>query len=223
MQYTYNEQTNTYEYPASHYNTNLKPENTKSWELGVNAKFLGNRINLDMTFYRSNTFNQTFYVDASASSGYKNNIVQTGNIQNQGIELALGYSDTFDKVKVSTNFTYTLNQNKIVSLANGAINPETGEAIEMEYYSKGTLGTSGGPTLRLYENGSMGDIYINQRLRQSPNGYIWKDPLMEVWLLKIRNTARLALFFLNIIWDGMVVLLGRDGILDLHSPGVLED
>ena len=52
-----------------------------------------------MTFYRSNTFNQTFYVDASASSGYKNNIVQTGNIQNQGIELALGYSDTFDKVK----------------------------------------------------------------------------------------------------------------------------
>jgi len=41
-------------------------------------------------------------------------------------------------------------------------------AIEMEYYSKGTLGTSGGPTLRLYENGSMGDIYINQRLRQSP-------------------------------------------------------
>lgn len=102
--------------------------------------------------------------------------MQTGNIQNQGIELALGYSDTFNKVKVSTNFTYTLNQNKIVSLANGATNPETGEAIEMEYYSKGTLGTSGGPTLRLYENGSMGDIYINQRLRQSPNGYIWKDP-----------------------------------------------
>ena len=50
-----------------------------------------------------------------------------------------------------------------------------------------------------------------------------KTPLMEVWLLKIRNIARLALFFLNIIWDGMVVLLGRDGILDLHSPDVLED
>ena len=210
MQYTYNEQTNTYEYPASHYNTNLKPENTKSWELGVNAKFLGNRINLDMTFYRSNTFNQTFYVDASASSGYKNNIVQTGNIQNQGIELALGYSDTFDKVKVSTNFTYTLNQNKIVSLANGAINPETGEAIEMEYYSKGTLGTSGGPTLRLYENGSMGDIYINQRLRQSPNGYIWKDP--SNGSLAIENTeyrkvgSILPKYFLG--WNGCVAWKG---------------
>lgn len=176
MQYTYNEQTNTYEYPANHYNTDLKPENTKSWELGVNAKFLKNRINFDMTLYRSNTFNQTFYVDASASSGYKKNIVQTGNIQNQGIELAVGYSDTFNKVKVSTNFTYTINENKIVSLANGAINPDTGETIQMDYYSKGTLGISGGPTLRLYEGGTMGDIYINQRLRQSPNGYIWRDP-----------------------------------------------
>ena len=91
----------------------------------------------------------------------------------------------------------------------------------MEYYSKGTLGTSGGPTLRLYENGSMGDIYINQRLRQSPNGYIWKDPLMEVWLLKIRNTARLALFFLNIIWDGMVSVAwkGWNSWICIHPGG----
>ena len=176
MQYTYNEQTNTYEYPANHYNTDLKPENTKSWEFGLNAKFLKNRINFDMTLYRSNTYNQTFYVDASASSGYKKNIVQTGNIQNRGIELAVGYSDTFNKVKVSTNFTYTINENEIVSLANGAINQNTGEVIHMDYYSKGTLGISGGPTLRLYEGGTMGDIYINQRLRQSPNGYIWRDP-----------------------------------------------
>lgn len=176
MQYLYNEQTDVYEYPATHYNTNLQPENTKSWEFGLNAKFLENRINLDATWYRSNTFNQTFYVDASGSSGYKNNIVQTGNIQNKGIELGIGYSDTFNQVKFSTNITYTLNENKIVSLANGAINPETGEAIQMDYYSKGVLGAGGGPTLRMYEGGTMGDIYINQRLRQSPNGYIWKNP-----------------------------------------------
>lgn len=175
MQYTYNEQTNTYKYPDTHYNPDLKPENTKSWEFGINAKFW-NKLNFDMTLYRSNTFNQTFYVDASASSGYKNNIVQTGNIQNQGIELALGYSDTFGKVKFNTNFTYTINDNEIKSLANGAVNPETGEAIRMDYYSKGILGISGGPTLRLTEGGTMGDIYINQRLRQSPNGYIWRDP-----------------------------------------------
>ena len=176
LQYSYNDQTDSYEYPSTHYDTNLKPENTKSWELGLNAKFLKNRINFDVTWYRSNTFNQTFYVDASASSGYKQNIVQTGNIQNQGIELALGYSDSYGKDwRFSTNFTYTLNQNKIKSLANGALNPETGEPIEMDYLSKGVLGAGGGPTIRLTEGGTMGDIYTNQRLRQSPNGYIWVD------------------------------------------------
>lgn len=29
-------------------------------------------------------------------------------------------------------------------MANGAINPDTGETIQMDYYSKGTLGISGG-------------------------------------------------------------------------------
>jgi len=176
MQYRYNEQTNSYEYPSTHYNTDLKPENTKSWELGLNAKFINNRISLDFTWYKSNTFNQTFYVNASASSGYSNNIVQTGNIENMGIEAAIGYKDKFGPVRFSTNLTYTYNRNKIIQLANGAVNPETGETIEdMEYLSKGTLGVSGGPVLRMTEGGTMGDLYTNLRLRQSPNGYIWVD------------------------------------------------
>lgn len=183
MQYEYDEQTGQYVYPSIHYNTDLKPENTKSWELGINAKFWGNRINLDATWYRSNTFNQTFYVDASASSGYDQNIVQTGNIQNQGLELALGYTDTYGKDwRFSTNFTYTFNKNKVISLANGAINPDTNEPIQMDYLSKGTLGIGGGPTIRLTEGGTMGDLYTNQRLRQSPNGYIWVSPMNEVAL-----------------------------------------
>ncbi|MDE6870885.1 MAG: SusC/RagA family TonB-linked outer membrane protein [Bacteroidales bacterium] len=183
-QYTYNEQTNLYEYPSVHYDTNLKPENTRSWELGLNAKFYESRFNLDLTFYRSNTFNQTFYVDASSSSGYKQNIVQTGNIQNQGIEAAVGYTDSYSagKVKFSTNFTFTMNDNKIIRLANGAINPENGEVIEMDYYPKGTLGISGGPALRLTEGGTMGDLYINQRLRQSPNGYIYANATNDIEL-----------------------------------------
>lgn len=114
-------------------------------------------------------------------------------------------------MKVSTNFTYTLNQNKIVSLANGANQSGNRRSYqEMEYYSKGTLGTSGGPTLRLYENGSMGDIYINQRLRQSPNGYIWKDP--SNGSLAIENTeyrkvgSILPKYYLG--WNGSVAWKG---------------
>ena len=177
MQYSYNDQTNQYEWPSIHYNTNLRPENTKSWEVGLSAKFFNNTVGLEFTYYKANTFNQTFQIPASASSGYKNNLIQTGNIQNSGIEAALNYNNSWGDWKFNTGVTWSWNKNEIIALANGALDPETGKPIEMEYYTaSGCLGMAGGPTIRLYEGGSMGDLYFNKRLRQSANGYIWKDP-----------------------------------------------
>lgn len=177
MQYTYNDQTNQYEWPSKHYNPNLKPENTRSYEIGLSAKFLNNTIGLEFTYYNANTFNQTFEIPASGSSGYKTNLIQTGNIRNRGIEAALTYNNQWGDWRFNTGVTYSLNQNKIISLANGATDPETGLPIEMEYFTaSGCLGMGGGPAIRLYEGGTMGDLYSNQRLRESANGYIWKDP-----------------------------------------------
>ena len=165
----YNEQTGKYAYPSSKYNTNLLPEKTRSWELGLNAKFVEGRINLDFTWYKANTFNQTFYIPVSTTSVYKNYPIQAGNVQNSGVEIALGYSDSYanDKVHFSTGFTFTMNRNKVVQLAE--------EAMENGYLDKGELGMSGGPRVRLTEGGTMGDLYTGYRLHQSPNGYIWQD------------------------------------------------
>ena len=177
MQYVYNDQTKQYEWPSKHYNPNLKPENTRSYEIGLSAKFLNNTIGLEFTYYNANTFNQTFEIPASASSGYKTNLIQTGNIRNRGIEAAVNYNNQWGDWRFNTGITYSLNRNKVISLANGALDPETGLPIEMEYFAAtGCLGMSGGPAIRLYEGGSMGDLYSNQRLRQSANGYVWKDP-----------------------------------------------
>ena len=177
MQYAYNDQTKQYEWPSIHYNPNLRPENTRSWEVGLSAKFVNNTIGLEFTYYKANTFNQTFQIPASASSGYKTNLIQTGNIQNNGIEAAVNYNNTWGDWRFNTGITWSWNNNKIIALANGALDPETGKPIEMEYYAAtGCLGMGGGPAIRLYEGGSMGDLYYNKRLRQSANGYVWKDP-----------------------------------------------
>lgn len=167
VQFSYSEQTDSYALPTSMFNPDLKPERTRSWELGLSAKFVEGRINLDATWYKSNTFNQTFYIPVSASTGYKNKPIQAGNVQNSGVEIALGYSDSYvgDQVKFSTNFTFTHNDNNTLQLAE--------DAMENGYLDKGTLGISGGPQIRLTEGGSMGDLYINKRIRQSPNGYYW--------------------------------------------------
>ena len=53
--YEYNSQTHNWANPTVYPMNNLKPEKTKSWEIGLNLKFWENRFNLDATYYRSNT------------------------------------------------------------------------------------------------------------------------------------------------------------------------
>ena len=157
--YKYNDQTHNWgkndTYPAY----NLKPEDTRSWELGLNVRFLES-LSLDVTYYRSNTYNQTIYAPLSASSGYKNFVAQTGNIQNQGVELALGYDNKWGDFSWSSNFTYTFNQNKINELAHG----------------KDWLGASNvAPQVILREGGSLSDIYIKHRVARDLNGNVAVD------------------------------------------------
>ena len=72
-------------------NENLKPEKTKSWEVGLNARFFGGKLNFDATWYRSDTFNQTFESTPSSTSGYSSVLVQAGQVRNSGLEMLLNY------------------------------------------------------------------------------------------------------------------------------------
>lgn len=174
--YYYNSQTHNWENPTTYPMDNLKPEDTKSWELGLNLKFWHNRFNLDLTYYRSNTFNQTFNIDIPSSSGYKKAVVQTGNVQNQGLELAAGFHNEWGGFGWSTNFTMTLNRNKVKRLAGGAVNPVTGEKITMDEMYVGWLGKENvAPRVVLTEGGTMTDIYVYNQLTKDNNGNIKVD------------------------------------------------
>ena len=174
--YEYNSQTHNWANPTVYPMDNMKPEKTKSWEIGLNLKFWGNRFNLDATYYRSNTLNQTFKVDIPSSSGYKQAIVQAGNVQNQGLELALGFNDKWAGFGWSSNATFTLNRNKVKRLASGSVNPVTGEAIQMDEMNVGWLGKENvAPRVILTEGGSMTDIYVYNQLTKDNNGNIKVD------------------------------------------------
>ncbi|KPL11006.1 MAG: hypothetical protein AMS26_20940 [Bacteroides sp. SM23_62] len=67
--------------------TDLKPENTKSIELGFDVRLFQNRVGVDFTWYKSNTFNQLLSVPLPRPSGYTNKFINAGNIQNKGVEL----------------------------------------------------------------------------------------------------------------------------------------
>lgn len=174
--YEYDPVTHNWKNPTVYPMDNLKPEKTKSWEIGLNLKLWNNHFNLDATYYRSNTLNQTFKVDIPSSSGYNKAIVQTGNVQNQGIELALGFNDEWAGLKWDSNTTFTLNRNEVKRLAGGATNPVTGELINMPNMPVGWLGKENvAPRVILTEGGTMTDIYVYNELIKDNNGNIKVD------------------------------------------------
>jgi outer membrane receptor protein involved in Fe transport len=174
--YTYNEQTDSYDAPTTYPIYDLKPEMTNSFEAGLNMRFLKGMFNLDVTYYRSNTLHQTFMAEISTGSGYSQAPVQAGDVQNTGIELAIGFRDTWGAFSWASNFTYTYNDNVVKKLADGVINPVDGAPIEMPFLPQGTLGESGAPFVRLTEGGTMGDIYIDKALKRDVDGYVWLSP-----------------------------------------------
>ena len=157
-------------------NDNLKPEQTKSWEVGLNARFFDGTLNFDATWYLSDTYNQTFESTPASTSGYSSVLVQAGQVRNSGLEMLLSYQNTWHDFSWNTSLTYTMNRNKIMRLADGIISPVDGKPIDMPYLEKATLGSTGSPQVILYEGGTMGDIYINRELRTDGNGNIYVDP-----------------------------------------------
>jgi TonB-linked SusC/RagA family outer membrane protein len=173
--YEYDDQTNQYNTLTLYPNRNLKPELTNSFEAGINMRFFNGDINLDATYYHSNTLNQTFVASLPSTTGYTGVYVQAGDVQNSGIELALGYHHTWGGFSWATNLTYSYNNNVVKKLANDVQNPVTGEYIQMDFLDKATLGSTGSPVVRLTEGGTMGDIYVNRDWNRNENGYILLD------------------------------------------------
>ncbi len=176
LRYTYDSQTAQYKAQSLYPNLYLKPEITNSYEVGLNMRFLKGTINFDITYYKSDTRNQTFEAPLPSGSGYTGVNVQAGSVQNQGIEMALGYDNKWNDFGWASNLTFTYNKNKINKLADGVTNRITGEPIEMPYIDKAALGGNNSPIVRLTEGGTMGDLYIHRELKRDDNGYIYLDP-----------------------------------------------
>lgn len=153
-------------------NTNLEPERTKSWEVGTNLYLFDSRLKIDATYYYSKTYNQFFESALSSSSGYSSVILNSGRVDNEGVELSARYTDDYGPVRWSTYFTYSTNRNEIVELLTSWKNPNTGEIVSLDEME---VGGTGGVKNILKKGGSMGDIYVTS-LRTDEHGAIYVHP-----------------------------------------------
>lgn len=96
----------------------LKPEKTKSYEVGLDWRFLNGRLGLDATLYKSNTINQLLYVGLPMASGFNRRYINAGNIENRGMEIQLNANPIETKnFNWSTGINFSRNINKVIELA----------------------------------------------------------------------------------------------------------
>ncbi len=70
---------------------NLKSEYTISKEAGIEAILLGNRLNADISYYQTGTRDQIFRNPLAPSSGYNSGYINSGFVNNKGLEFFAGY------------------------------------------------------------------------------------------------------------------------------------
>src|SRR5690606_34656142 len=95
----------------------LKPEQTKSFEAGLDMKLCANRLSLAATYYKSNTVQQLLFLSLPMASGFSREYINAGNIENRGFELQLAASPVKNEnFSWSTAVNFSTNTNKIIEL-----------------------------------------------------------------------------------------------------------
>lgn len=152
--------------------TDLMPERTKSWEVGMNFRFLKD-FTFDATWYQADTHNQTFNPNIPTGE-YSKIYIQTGNVRNWGMEFALNFDHTWGDFTWQSGLTYSFNRNKIMELGRNAVNPITGEKLSIDQLVMSDTQV-GATRFILREGGTMGDLYSMVDMYRDANGQIYID------------------------------------------------
>ena len=140
-------------------NDMLKPEIKTSYELGLDMKFLNNRLGFDFTYYYSVTRNQSMLVDAAAP--WSQQWVNAGKILNRGVEMMVYTTPIQTK-----DLTFNLNMN---FAHNRSIVKELAPGVQRIYFN----GDNNMPVrVGAVVGGKLGDIYANNLMKRNDVGQV---------------------------------------------------
>ncbi|WP_394772874.1 SusC/RagA family TonB-linked outer membrane protein [Flavobacterium sp.] len=157
-------------------NENLKPETTRSTEVGLEASFWKNRLHFDVAYYNTNSFDQILEIKTTAGSGYNSQLINAGKVNNHGIEIQFDGSPVQTQdFKWNIGVNYSKNTSKVEVLD---------YAKQIQNY---TIGTSGGVDVLASVGQAYGALYGTAYERDASgnivvgaNGLPKADPVKRV-------------------------------------------
>ncbi|GAA4113169.1 SusC/RagA family TonB-linked outer membrane protein [Aquimarina addita] len=183
-------------------NIDLKPELSKEYEVGIEARMLSNRLGFDFTVYTRETEDQIINRPLAPETGFTETTVNAGNVTNKGIELA------FDGTPIDTkNFTWSLNGNYTINVSEVS-GLEDGEQIFVGgiFTTPSNYAINGEPLGVIVGSRVLRDDEGNKLVNE--NGYYIEDPENGIiadpnpkWFMTLGTNIRYKAFTLSTQWE----------------------
>lgn len=149
----------------------LRPERTRTLELGTELRAFNNRLGIDFTWYKLNSRDQIIPVFISPATGFASVITNAGEIENHGIELVLNGSPIKGKnFSWDATINFTRNRNKVLSIAPGLSEIVVGDwfgyvgsTATMKYIPGQPVGAIFGTSYQRFYGGKADDRLTLQR------------------------------------------------------------
>ena len=195
--------------PASLGNAHIRPEKKYEYEIGLESRFLNNRVGFDISYYNNRVKDQILSTPQPWSSGAQYVLMNVGEVANQGWDVSLSATPVQTRdFRWDVTATYGVYKNKVVRLAEG-----------VPYLEISSLGGSG-VQIRAVEGQPMGDIYAavpqtdaNGNYLVSDNGlYLNQSDLQKVGNINPKGTGG---FFNTFTWKD----LSLDVAIDFRIGG----
>ena len=150
-------------------NNALKPERATSNEVGVDLKFLKNRLGLEATYYIVQNRNQILNISLPVESGASSKSINSGNIESRGWEINLTSTPVIaGNFRWDMNFSFTKNKTYLKELAEGLSN--------IDFYTF----EDGNGFIRTKVGELMGDIWEKPLLRVTdPTSKYYNYPIVS--------------------------------------------
>ncbi len=150
-------------------NPNLRPLRTVTYEAGLDVRLLKSRLGFDIAVYTGSTRDQHLLRIVDRSSGYNQQLINAGKVNNTGVEVAVNGTPVQTKAfKWTSNVVFSYNRNKIIELADSTVVLSTGRTGSSQILAK--------------VGGSMGDLYGRGYVR-APDGQVVFDAQTGVALI----------------------------------------
>ena len=99
--------------PSGLANPDLKWETSEQINLGLDARFLNNRLTFGMDWYDKKTKDLLMNVTPVYEVGISSTTINAGSIQNRGMEFELGWQDNAGDFHYSINANFSTNKNRV--------------------------------------------------------------------------------------------------------------